>query len=350
MPECDPVHLAPPTVHAERDRYDTNHGTGKSLKGECLRPTDVFFLSCPRTLSNLLVKLLSQQRGWEDSGYHLHLAYLYALENFSTRVDAEAPPDKRREYVRRLRASFAEMEAARAAAHRNGNAMFLKSHCAQIWEPSALYEATKGGEYAAEFTLSDEDPAFARPLRTNPTMLPDAYLLSFVPVFLIRHPALMVDSWWRTETRAGMPPDTSLSTRVLAHGLGLARQLHDWYDARHCPGGAGGTGVPIVVDADDVLEGDAVHRLASTVGMDPKQVLQSWEAKSTDGLLPIHKSYVQGIWESTGVDKSKSARRLDVRAKYKGWRETYGEETGEFMERLTESYMPDYEYLKSRRM
>ncbi|XWW97827.1 hypothetical protein V2A60_005814 [Cordyceps javanica] len=319
------------------------------------RPSDVFFLSCPRTLSNLLVKLLSQQQGWEESGYYLHNAYMYAYENFSQSVDAEAPPEKRQEYVRQLRESFAKMEAAREAAHNNGNALFLKSHCAQIWEPSILFEATKDGEYAAEFTLFDEPPGAAPP-RTNPTMLTDAYLLSFVPVFLVRHPALMVDSWWRTETRAGSPPDPALTTRARAHGLGLARQLYDWYaglaaasddEAATAPGRPG---VPIVVDADDVLEGDAVHRLARTVGMDPAQVLESWAPRSTEGLVPLHKSYVQGIWESTGVDKSKSARCLDLEAKYRGWRETYGDEVGGFMVKLTESYLPDYEYLKSKRL
>ncbi|EGX94161.1 hypothetical protein CCM_02432 [Cordyceps militaris CM01] len=330
------------------------------------RPADVFFLSCPRTLSNLLVKLLSQQRGWEASGYHLHAAYLYALEHFSPSVSASAAPAARAEYVRQLRASFAAMEAARATAHQNvpfplslpappiltryiqGNALFLKSHCAQVWAPSSLYEATKSGAYAAELTLSEA----AAPPQTNPTMLTDKYLLSFVPVFLVRHPALMVDSWWRTETRAGTPPNTAQTTRARAHGLGLARQLYDWYAAAAAGGDGrpGERGVPLVLDADDVLEGDAVHRLARVVGMDPAQVLESWDAQSTDGLAPIHKSYVQGIWESTGVDRSKSARWLQLEAKYASWRELYGAEVGDYMVRLTESYLPDYEYLKSKKM
>ncbi|OAA67729.1 hypothetical protein LEL_10352 [Akanthomyces lecanii RCEF 1005] len=317
------------------------------------RPSDVIFLSCPRTLSNLLVKLLSEQEGWEESGYYLHNAYLYGQEQFNQSADAEAPPETRKEFVRQLREGFAKMEAARETAHSNGNALFLKSHVAQIWEPSTLFEATKGGEYAAEFTLSDEPPAAPR---TNPTMLTDEFLLSFVPVFLVRHPALMVDSWWRTETRAGSPPDLTLTTRQRGHGLGLARQLYDWYAALGAASdddGAlvpGSRAVPIVVDADDILEGDTVHRLAETVGMDPAQVLESWEAKSTEGLVPMHKSYVQGIWESTGIDKSKSARFMDLEAKYRGWRELYGDEVGNAMAKVTESYMPDYEYLKSKKM
>ncbi len=91
------------------------------------RPSDVLFLSCPRTLSNLLVKLLSQQQGWEASGYYLHNAFLYGLENFSYAVDAEAPPDKREEYLRLLRGGYAEMEKARETAHKNASSRLSSS-------------------------------------------------------------------------------------------------------------------------------------------------------------------------------------------------------------------------------
>ncbi|KAM0669279.1 hypothetical protein MY8738_004311 [Beauveria namnaoensis] len=338
------------------------------------RPSDVFFFSCPRTLSNLLVKLLSQQQGWEGSGYYFHSACIYAVENFSCSVDAEAPPEKRQEFVRQLREGFAKMEAARDKAHRNGNALFLKNHCAQIWKPSFLYEATKNGQFAAEFTLDDDDddddddaPPRAH---TNPTMLTDAYLVSFVPIFLIRHPALMVDSWFRASTRAGHPPDPCLTTRARGRGLGLARELYDWYAARllttatsdesrsrsrsssspPTPPTPGCKGVPIVVDADDVLEGDTVPRLTAVIGMDPAQVLRGWEAQSTEGMVPLDKSYMQGICDSTGIDTSKSARRLDIDAMYRSWRETYGHEVAEYMVKVTESNLPDYEYMKSKKM
>ncbi|KAJ6783129.1 hypothetical protein PWT90_01427 [Aphanocladium album] len=316
------------------------------------RPSDVFFFSCPRTLSNLFVKLLSQQQGWEESGYYMHNAFLYGLENWSKEPDAVASPEQRQEFIKQLRESFVKMEEARETAHKNGNALFLKSHINQVWEPSPIFEATKGGEYAAEFTLAD-DPAAAPP-RTNPTLLADEYLTSFVPVFLVRHPALILDSWYRTEARAGHTPDLRLMTRVRSLSPELTRQMYDWYaklvadsDRELAPGSRG---VPIVVDADDILEGDTVHRLAKTIGMDPAQVLESWESKPTDGLIPMVKSYVQGIWESTGIDKSKSSKFLDVEEKYKSWYELYGDEVGDHLVNLTKEFLPAYEYLKSKKM
>lgn len=95
------------------------------------RPSDVIFLSCPRTLSNLLVKLLSEQQGWEEAGYHLHNAWIYGLEQFSHSADAEAPPEKRKEFVRQLREGFAKLEAARETAH--SNVRFQEPPPPQVW-------------------------------------------------------------------------------------------------------------------------------------------------------------------------------------------------------------------------
>lgn len=334
------------------------------------RPHDVFFLSNPRTLSNLFVKLLSAQSGFEESGYYLHNGFEYALRNFGWVVGAKAEPEMRQEFVRLLREGYGKLLDARESAHNNvksnhppkprlrlfnidpqGNAMFLKSHVNQIWEPSPFYEGTRSGEYAAEFTLTEQPPAVPS---SNPTMLTDDFLTSFVPVFLIRHPVLVVDSWYRTDVRAGITPDLALTCRKNGLSYEFTRKLYDWYvglvadsDTAMRPGDKA---FPLVLDADDVVEGGVVQRFAKTVGMDPEQVLSSWEAKSTEGLDSIKKSYVQGIWESTGVDKSKSSKFLDVEAKYKSWRELYGKEVGDYLVALSEEFMPDYEYMKSKKM
>lgn len=208
--------------------------------------------------------------------------------------------------------------------------------------------------------MSDESTA----QHTNPTMLPDGFLTSFVPLFLIRHPALMIDSWYRTEARVGMAPDISLRTRELSQGLGIARILYDWYADRLARksdttttssssssiAAPGDVGYPIVVDADDILEGDTVRRLTETISMDPAQVLSRWEKKSTDGMVPIDKSYVEGIWQSTGIDTSKSAKFLDLEAKYKSWHELYGDEVGDYLVNLTEENLVDYNYLRAKKM
>lgn len=82
------------------------------------RPADVFFLTCPRTLSNLLVKLLSEQTGWEHLGYFLHGAFQYGLGNL-TECDVKPAEEKIQEYLTKLRAGYQKMLAARENAHEN---------------------------------------------------------------------------------------------------------------------------------------------------------------------------------------------------------------------------------------
>ncbi|KAM3549776.1 hypothetical protein ARSEF4850_008680, partial [Beauveria asiatica] len=152
---------------------------------------------------------------------------------------------------------------------------------------------------------------------------------------------------------ARLPP-----ARPLPH---RARALYDWYAARVMtatsdespsppPPTPGCKGVPIVVDADDVLEGDTVPRLTAVIGMDPAQVIRGWGAQSTEGMVPLNKSYMQGICDLSGIDTFKSARRLDIDDMYRSWRETYGEEVAEYIAKVTESYLPDYDYMKSKKI
>lgn len=80
------------------------------------RPADVYLLSAPRTLSNLLVKLFSGQTGWETSSYLLHDAFLYAQSHLNER-DAEFPAEEFGTYLEMLRAGYQTMLATRESAH-----------------------------------------------------------------------------------------------------------------------------------------------------------------------------------------------------------------------------------------
>lgn len=83
------------------------------------RPSDVLFLSTPRTLSNLLVKMLSQQPGWDESGYYLHDAYVWGLGKMSVSPDMEVGEDVRAELLEKLQAGIDAMVAAREKAHKD---------------------------------------------------------------------------------------------------------------------------------------------------------------------------------------------------------------------------------------
>ncbi|KAJ6779663.1 hypothetical protein PWT90_08909 [Aphanocladium album] len=313
------------------------------------RPADVFLLSCPRTLSNLLVKLLSEQTGWEQSGYHLHDAFQYGLDNLTDQKGLEEPAAEERvqEYLAMMRDGYQQLLSARETAHEAGHSLFLKSHIGEIVNPSPFFGGISSSINAPAFTALQPQATSSSLARTNPTMLPDKILLSFVPVFLIRHPALVVDSYHRAK---GFLSAAKLRQSQVAHstGLQLTRALFEWYSTASTAA-AEGKGRPILVDADDVLEGDTVQRLARAVGMDPDQILGRWETRSTDELEPGNKRFVTGLWCSTGIDRSKSSKGLNLKDKFEAWNELYGEEVGRALADLTSRHMSDYEWLKSRK-
>jgi hypothetical protein len=53
---------------------------------------------------------------------------------------------------------------------------------------------------------------------------------------------------------------------------------------------------------------------------------------------------------STGVIKDKTPTVVDVAAEAKQWKEEFGEELAYMLETTVRDAMPDYEYLRSRRI
>ncbi|OAA81566.1 hypothetical protein LEL_01111 [Akanthomyces lecanii RCEF 1005] len=224
--------------------------------------------------------------------------------------------------------------------------------------PSRLFSGFRSDMCPFKSTTELEDSLSPSP-RTNPTLLSDEMLLSFAPVFLIRHPALVVESYYRA---IDFPPAPDLwrSNAPWSTSLHFTRALFEWYEAATLSSpstvGAevGNLSIskthPIVVDADDILEGDTVQRLAEMIGMDPEQILQQWDAQSTEGLDPGKKRFLKGLWESTGIDMSKSSRGLDLETKFGSWNELHGVEVGEALADLTKRQMGDYMWLKCRKI
>ncbi|KAM3514052.1 hypothetical protein MY11210_002264 [Beauveria gryllotalpidicola] len=279
------------------------------------RPADVFFFASPRTLSSLLVRLLSEQTGWEQSGYFFHDAFEYAQISLSS--------------------CDTEMLAAREKAHENGHAFFTKSHIVELTNPSLFFAGLQSDACPSAVSVELETLLSPSP-RTNPTLLSDEMLLSF-----------------------GHPPAAVLRRNHIPYSIGvqLTKALSDWYTAAAASASAtagadillGSKGYPIVVDADDLLQGDTVQRLARTIGMDPAQILQQWATKSTESMAPDQRPFVEDLWGSTAIDTAKSADGLDLEAKFKSWNELYGVEVGKTLADLTNNQMEGYLWLKSRK-
>lgn len=74
---------------------------------------DVFLFSHPRSLSNLLVKLIGDQPHWKYGTYHFHDAYKYLKFTLCKTPFDEASPQQQKEYHDLLHQGFVRLEADR---------------------------------------------------------------------------------------------------------------------------------------------------------------------------------------------------------------------------------------------
>lgn len=222
----------------------------------------------------------------------------------------------------------------------------------QTIEPSAQNEQMFGGARAPALKLSAEGEP-----HTNPTLLPDSFMLSIVPIFVIRHPVLQNESWYRAVSRCA-PVDLENPWSRAMGSIHFCRQLLEWYEA-NVPSDVEvdspkrpGPFAPIVLHADDILDNrPLIEDLCRRCNFDPAKVLYEWDqTKPKEDLNDMGKSFLKDIHESTGVDKSKSSKGVNIDAKYDEWKEKWGPDVADLLKSNAEDAMDDYEYMKARMM
>lgn len=188
-------------------------------------------------------------------------------------------------------------------------------------------------------------------------MLSDETLLSFIPIFQVRHPALVAESWYRAETRIG---EVDLSQKFWEHiiDFGYSRRLYDWYITacaeKSNKSKNNGPYEPIIVDCDDILDGSTtINKLCKLCNLDPEQIEYQWDKREMtddESTNAIFKSYVCGLWNSTSIDKSKSGKNLDLEEKRQQWEVEFGKHVADWLYQFVENSMEDYVYLKDRKI
>lgn len=231
----------------------------------------------------------------------------------------------------------------------------IKTHTCHLWEPSKLRQESIGGDGPGADLRSQSSHA-STGTTTNPTLLEDDFLASWQPVFLIRHPALVFESWYRAESQVA-PIEIRDSVWSCFMTFRHHRQLYDWYASNGTKKGleAPTSRTPIVViDADDIIDGEsAMSKLCEMCNMDPQSICREWEAKEpagTQALSARHLSFMNGFWQSTSIDKSKSSRGLDIAAKHAEWKDKFGVDVANVLLAKVEEAMVDYEYMWEKRI
>jgi hypothetical protein len=220
----------------------------------------------------------------------------------------------------------------------------MKEHSIFLSAPEKLLSRVYKDDRVAPLVLHERGVAASESAHTNPTSLPDSYLVKFQPIFQIRHPVLMFPSMLRAQMDIKMASRPRDDICQIMLQLRDSRALYDWYAAQ-----SETTQItPRVIDADDIMnDPGSVRKLCVETGLDPDAVVYEWEERVVEN--PLHARFLSTLSKSKGILKGLDAKGKSVQGEMDKWVEEFGKEEAEELARLVESAMEDYEYLYTKR-
>ncbi|GIK00970.1 hypothetical protein Aspvir_005000 [Aspergillus viridinutans] len=331
----------------------------------------LLLISVPRTASNLMLKILNipgqKLVTNEKGGYFFFNAFIKVEFNDRQALPVEERSEAQKQEIRdAFQEAVVSLEDCAQRAEQEGKIAFAKEHAFWLTNPAVL---GNGAEHAASFR--PRIPGKYGPSQTfspfNHTVLPDEYLRTWRLTFIIRHPALAFPSLCRAmqkfrQSGVSQREDIvgSMETKLT---LKWTRMLYDW-----CLEQPDLPGKPLVVDAQDVIHDPQVMvRYCEETGLDPSALQFEWESKqevleqtlgseSQSQKKPdvdfdkAEAVMLSTLLRSTGIIKDKTPTVVDITAEVKQWKEEFGEELASMLETTVSDGMPDYEYLRSRRI
>ncbi|GFN13491.1 hypothetical protein AtubIFM55763_001159 [Aspergillus tubingensis] len=353
-------------------------------------PRRVLLLSMPRTASNLLLKILSisDQLGAitnDKGGYCFTPTYLKLIkDDLLSKPITQWTLKQALEVQGVLQQCLETLEGSSALARDEGKIFFVKEHISWLMNPATiskmLHDAdTTNGDASGALMAPDYhsffrvrvDNKYGRskglpPL--NETVLPDGYLATWQLAFLIRHPALVFPSMYRADRAlkdlypsGDNPFEGLLSESYLKVTLTLrwTRMLYDWCVRRK------GQAHPIILDASDLIHNKgSMVKFCEQTGLDPTVLKFEWESvgpedKSSSGdgaseqdsiLQKAETTMRTTLRGSSGVLKEKAPDVVDIASEAERWKHEFGDKVANFILERVHEAMPDYEYLRQRRL
>ncbi|KXT10083.1 hypothetical protein AC579_1566 [Pseudocercospora musae] len=322
------------------------------------QPKRFMLVTNPRTCSNLLVRILGldNQPHTKHSSYHfLGCVIAMCTSNLWERKGNEWTEEERQFTYGVYKKGIESLERELTPGPED-KICFVKEHVESFIEPSVLLKFMHGDHKVQPLTF--DFPGYSSEKSAgNETIFPDAYLESWNPIFLVRHPARAFESMYRsfidvfkTPVCEGVSQESTDKFFEHAMTLSWSRKLYDFYGSRGMD--------PIILDADDVVVSTEAltQKLAEYIGLDSNRLQYKWNAYSKDDQekqSAHERRMFSSINESNGVkaDPAKLSSSIKSAAELvTKWTEAYGEETAKKLERWVEAAMPDYEYLRERRM
>lgn len=347
--------------------------------GSPASPKRLLLISVPRTASNLLLKILnifkqSQLLTNQRNGYFFYPAFsAAALAGILGKEPGNWTTQDRQSYKASIQRCLNDLEDWSTRAQNEKKVMFAKEHAFWLFNPAAQHKLTTGEEYPEFFEeMRVNIPDSYGPTRSyskaNETFLSDEYLRSWQMAFIIRHPALAWPSMYRAMKKIAaegfMDEDGVKGSSLTNMSMRWTRMLYDW-----CLEQPDVPTPPPVVDAHDLIHSpEIVLKLCDQTGLDKECLQFEWNGndhkKSQNWASPdevanaeelaMHRRaatvMLSTLEASHGIVKDKAPEIIDIAAEVTKWKAEFGEEIAGLIEKAVWDSMPDYEYLKARRL
>ncbi|KAL0569868.1 hypothetical protein V5O48_012087 [Marasmius crinis-equi] len=307
------------------------------------RPLRVFLLAQPRTRSNLLIQLLGSHPSIVEQQYPFSNAYHFGPERqFSRDIDLGST-GKLEDYTEETyQHAFDEFNGFLKKTEDEKRIPLIKEHVFYMMHAQTTYERLNQ-KVPNPRNRPPVEPGPHETASTNLTLLPDEFLLSFTPVFIIRHPARAFPSSLRAHSRStgGNVFDADFPANATFR---FPRELLDWYNTHR----ERSSRAPVVIDGDKLVNDTKgqMKSLCEGLGINEDGIQYSWESKEDHGWGKVWDAYYEGIQNSTGVVRTKETLKPPVlEEEVKKWSKEWNEDVAAKLKELVESAMEDYEYL-----
>ncbi|KAJ5974923.1 hypothetical protein N7481_008630 [Penicillium waksmanii] len=334
-------------------------------------PRQFYLITSPRTGSNLLLKILALE-DQPNVAFRKHGGYFFMpLLLLKTKLRCswihveQLSADQREQVEECMKNCFHELNQHVESANSEGKLVVVKEHSNFLTDPVAKTRFLYGEESVTQempWELRGPNELVQLTSRSihNETILSDGFLKTWLPIFLIRHPALSFPSFYRACVRADgeefMKSIPGRRSCQMVMTMRWTRKLHDFYVEHfnesniQAEQGKAKAIWPIVLDADDIMTEPAVLvRLCNTIGLDRDRLRYQWEP--ADQVPPLWaQAFRTTLDSSTTINTKKAAGDIDINEEGRKWRDEFGEEDGQMIENYVRAAMLDYNFLKSKRL
>lgn len=327
-------------------------------------PRRIWLVSYPRTASNLLLRILALDEqpnvlSCKNDGYFFESVSRLIVEmGLRTKPLAEWPQEGKDRLMEGYQSCFNKLLDYQNTGAAQSKTTFFKEHVHFALDPTARSRYVFGKDSVFEepwkAVIPGQESRAGAQSTLNHTVFPDEFIMTLSPIFLIRHPALAVPSFYRAY-RDLFGVEMAKTKEAEAHimsatSLNWPRRLYEWYilhkqNLNYCEG----TGVdsPIVIDADDYInDPGTLPRVCEILGLDASKLRFTWhpvEPPKERTKRRMHST----LCSSSGVLPLKTSLGLDIDNEAIKWKDEFGEDGGAIVEKFARASMEDYEYLKA---